>query len=84
LGSDEFLILLRHADSATCSAISDRLIGAMADDVSSRELSATVVFATAPEDGWTVEELLQVVRKRPNTASLIRSNEPPESPKLIH
>jgi putative nucleotidyltransferase with HDIG domain len=81
---NELVVLLRQTDAVTCAAISGRLAAVLADDAVVRDCSARVFFAAAPTDGRSVEELLHVLRKRPSDARAMRSNEPPDSQRLIH
>jgi diguanylate cyclase (GGDEF)-like protein/putative nucleotidyltransferase with HDIG domain len=88
-GSDEFVALLLNTDALTCAAILGRARAAVADSLSrhsrsDRQVSVSTSYAVAPEDGATVEQLLEVARQRIASSDTLFRDTPHDPTGSVH
>jgi diguanylate cyclase (GGDEF)-like protein/putative nucleotidyltransferase with HDIG domain len=78
-GSDEFIVLLLQTDRATAQAIAVRIQDAAKAERIGPEpnFAVTVVAVTIPEDGASIDELIQCAAK--NLRRVQQQDRPPES-----
>lgn len=65
VGGDEFALILVGADAGDTARVVERIRSAMEDDPPApSEVRATFGTARAPDDGWTIDELVEAADRR--------------------